>query len=144
MHMNRLAGRRVTVLAEFFFLSVAPGFASAQVPQTATVQPSHMVAPAARPLREPRSMDDLAGLKYTDDQKAKVDEIHRRMATRKDVVIKSEKLDAEQKGAMIAGLGRMERGEIVKLLTPEQQKQILKKAHAAKAAAGTEKQQSEQ
>ena len=67
-----------------------------------------------------------------------------RMAVRKDAVLKSEKLDAEQKGAMTAGLGRMERGEIARLLTPEQKKEVLKKAHAAQAAAGKEKQQSSQ
>ncbi len=143
MNMNRSAGR-VTVLAGFFFLSAAAGFASAQLPPPAAAQPAHMAAPAVRPVRDARSTDYFAGLKYTDEQKAKIDEIHRRMALRKDVVVKSEKLDAEQKAAMIAGLGRMERGEIARLLTPEQKKEVLKNAHAAQAAAGKEKQQSSQ
>ena len=65
------------------------------------------------------------------------------MVTRKDVVIKSEKLNADQKGAMIAGLGRMERGEIAKLLTPEQQREVLKKARAVQAGAQEEKKQSQ-
>lgn len=140
--MNRLAGR-VTALAGFVFLSAAAEFASAQDPQPPAAQPPHMVAPAA-PVGNPPSTDYFAGLKYTDEQKAKIDEIHRRMALRRDVVLKSEKLDAEQKGAMIAGLGRMERGETARLLTPEQKKEVLKKAHAAQVAAGKEKQPSSQ
>ena len=79
-------------------------------------------------------------MKFTDEQKAKIDEIHRHIATRKDVVVKSEKLDADQKEAMIAGLGRMERGEIAKLLTPEQQKEVLKRVRAGQAVAQGNKQ----
>jgi len=85
--------------------------------------------------QDTRATDDFAGLKFTDDQKAKVDEVHQHMATRKDAVIKSDKLNAEQKEAMIAGLGRMERGQIVKLLTPEQQQEVLKKVRAGHAGA---------
>jgi hypothetical protein len=140
MKMNRLAG--VTAVAGFFFLYAAPGLTRAQDPEPAAVQPPRIVSPGARPLRDPSGTDDFAGLKFTDDQKAKIDEIHRRMSTRKDVVIKSEKLNAEQKDAMMAGLGRMERGEIVKLLTPEQQREVLKKVRAAQASAQEGKKQS--
>ena len=141
MKMNRLAG--ATAVAGFFFLYAAPGLTRAQDPEPAAAQPPRMVSPGARPLRDPRGTDDFAGLKFTDDQKAKIDEIHRRMVTRKDVVIKSEKLNSDQKGAMIAGLGRMERGEIAKLLTPEQQREVLKKARAVQAGAQEEKKQSQ-
>jgi Spy/CpxP family protein refolding chaperone len=141
MKTNRLAG--VTAVAGVFFLYAAPGLTRAQDPQSAAVQPPRMVSPGARPLRDPRGADDFAGLKFTDDQKAKIDEIHRRMSTRKDVVIKSEKLSADQKDAMMAGLGRMERGEIVKLLTPEQQREVLKKVRAAQAGTQEEKKQSQ-
>jgi Spy/CpxP family protein refolding chaperone len=91
-------------------------------------------------MRDTRITDDFAGLKFTDEQKAKIDEIHRRIATRKDVVVKSEKLDADQKEAMIAGLGRMERSEIAKLLTPEQQRKVLQKVRAGQALAQEKKQ----
>jgi hypothetical protein len=111
MNWNRLA-IRLTIAAKFFILSVSPGLA-----------------------QDTRATDDFAGLKFTDDQKAKVDEVHQHMATRKDAVIKSDKLNAEQKEAMIAGLGRMERGQIVKLLTPEQQQEVLKKVRAGHAGA---------
>ena len=143
MKLNRLAGW-ATALAGFLFLSAAPGLTCAQVSQSAALQPPHMVAPAARATRDSRSTDEFAGLKFTDEQQAKIDEIHRRMAARKEVVLKSENLKADQKDAMIAGLGRMERGEIIKLLTPEQQKEVLKKARAAQAAAREDKKQSPQ
>jgi len=139
MNMNRLA-IRATAVAEFFFLSAAPGLMRAQSVQPALVQTPHMASASARPMRDARSTDDFAGLKFTDEQKVKIDEIHRRIATRKDVVVKSEKLDADQKEAMIAGLGRMERGEIAKLLTPEQQKEVLKRVRAGQAVAQGNKQ----
>ena len=90
MIMNRLA-IRATAVAGFFFLSAAPGLMCAQVTQPVVVQPSRIVSPAARPMRDTRITDEFAGLKFTDEQKAKIDEIHRRTATRKDVVVKSEK-----------------------------------------------------
>ena len=143
MKLNRLAGW-VTAVAGFLFLSAAPGLTRAQDSRLAVAQSPRMVAPGARPTRAPRSTDEFAGLKFTDEQKGKMDEIHQRMAARKDVVLKSETLHADQKDAMIAGLGRMERGEIIKLLTPEQQKEVLKKARAAQAAAREDKKQSSQ
>ena len=94
-------------------------------------------------MRDPRSADEFAGLKFSDEQKAKIDEIHRRMAARKDVVIKSENLNADQKGAMVAGIGRMERGEIGKLLTPEQQREVLRNVRAGQAAVQVEKKQTQ-
>lgn len=137
MNMNRFA-IRATLIAEFFFLAAAPGLTRAQSSQPAPVQPPRMVAPAARPMSDPRATDEFAGLKFTDEQKAKIDEIHQRTATRKDAVVKSEKLNADQKQAMVAGLGRMERGEIVKLLTPEQQKEVLKRVRAGHGPAPEE------
>jgi hypothetical protein len=135
--MNRSA-IRVTALAGLFVFSAAPGLIRAQVAQPALVQPSRMSA--SRPARDARTTDEFAGFEFTDEQKAKIDEIHRRIATRKDVVVKSETLSADQKEAMIAGLGRMERGEIVKQLTPEQQREVLKKVHAGQAATQGNKQ----
>jgi hypothetical protein len=141
MKMNRLAG--VTAITGVFFLSAAPGLTRALDSQSAVVQPPRIASPAARPMHDPSSIADFAGLKFTDDQKAKIDEIHRRMAARKDVVIKSENLNADQKGAMVAGIGRMERGEIGKLLTPEQQREVFRNVRAGQAAAQVEKKQTQ-
>jgi hypothetical protein len=138
MNWNRFAVR-VTVVAELFFLSAAPGLARAQGGNPGLVKTTHVDLPVGRPTRDTRATDDFAGLKFTDDQKAKIDEVHQHMATRKDAVIKSDKLNADQKEAMVAGLGRMERGQIVKLLTPEQQTEVLKKVRAEHA--GTQKEE---
>jgi Spy/CpxP family protein refolding chaperone len=135
--MNRFA-IPATVIVEFFFLAAASGLTRAQSSPPAPVQPPRTVSPAARPMSDPRTTDEFAGLKFTDEQKAKIDDIHQRTATRKNAVVKSDKLDADQKQAMVAGLGRMERGEIVKLLTPEQQKEVLKRVHAEHGAAQEE------
>jgi hypothetical protein len=143
MKLNRLAGW-VTAVVGFLFLSAAPGLTCAQDSKLALAPPPRMLAPAARPTGDPRSTDEFAGLKFTAEQKEKIDEIHQRMAVRKDVVLKSGTLHADQKDAMIAGLGRMERGEIINLLAPEQQQEVLKKARAAQAAAREEKKQSSQ
>jgi hypothetical protein len=132
--LNRIA-RRAAVVAELFLLSASPGLALAQRANPALMQTEHMVSSGVRAAQDTRAMDDLAGLKFSDDQKAKIDEVHQHMAIRKDAVIKSDQLNAEQKEAMIAGLGRMERGQIVKLLTPEQQREVLKKARAGQPAA---------
>jgi hypothetical protein len=137
MNGNRFA-MRATVVAELFFLSAAPGLAHAQRGNAALMQTPHMVSPGIQPAHDTLATDDLAGLKFTDDQKSKIDEVHQHMAMRKDAVIKSDKLNAEQKEAMIAGLGRMERGQIVKLLTPEQQREVLTKVRAGHAGAQEE------
>jgi hypothetical protein len=134
MHWNRFA-MRATVVAELFFLSAAPGLVHAQRGNPALMQTPHMVSPGIQSAQDTHATDDFAGLKFTDDQKAKLDEVHQHMAMRKDAVIKSDKLNAEQKEAMIAGLGRMERGQIVKLLTPEQQQEVLKKVRAGHTGA---------
>jgi hypothetical protein len=133
MNMNRLV-IRATAVAELFFLSAAPGLMGAQVTQPALVQPQRIASPAAPPMRDTRITEDFAGLKFTDDQKEKIGEVHQHMTMRKDAVIKSDKLNAEQKEAMVAGLGRMERGQIVKLLTPEQLKEVLKKVRSGHEA----------
>ena len=127
---------RVMVAAELSFLSAAPRLALAQAGQPSLMPTPHMAVPAVVPTRDTRATDeDFAGLKFTDDQKARIDEVHQHMAIRKDAVLNSDQLNANQKEAMIAGLGRMERGEIVKLLTPEQQREVLKKVRTAGAAA---------
>jgi hypothetical protein len=138
MNMNRFA-RRVAVAAGFVFLCAAPERAHGQgnVPSPASVSPQ--AAPVARPHRPPSSWDDFAGLTYSDEQKAKIDEIHQDMKSRMDAVVKDEKLSAEQRDAMLAGYGRMERGQVFKLLTTAQQKEVLKRIRARQVAEPEEK-----
>jgi Spy/CpxP family protein refolding chaperone len=73
-------------------------------------------------------------LTFTDDQKAKIDEIHRNTKARMAVVDKDATLDAQQRGAMLDGYRRMENGQVFKLLTPEQQDAVRHKIQAERLA----------
>jgi hypothetical protein len=83
--------------------------------------PNHQVgAPLNRSTKPSLPPDDFAGLTYTQDQQAKIDQIHRDMKEKMDIVVKDEKLSGDQKAAFLDGFGRMERRQVFLLLTPEQ------------------------
>jgi hypothetical protein len=138
MIQNRFA-KRVVVLAGFVFLCVGPGLTGAQSSRPYAAQTPPKALPGARPKRDAPPTDYFAGLTFTDDQKAKIDEIHRNTKSRMDTVDKDEKLDAEQKGAMRDGYRRLENGQIYKLLTAEQRTTVRDKIRAQKLAAQQEK-----
>jgi Spy/CpxP family protein refolding chaperone len=145
MNTNRF-GKRLAFAAGFIFLCAAPGRTSAQSsppsPPSASSPSSAPIPmpaprkrlPAARPKTGPGSADDFAGLEYTDDQKAKIDKIHADMKVRLDAVAQDGKLTPEQRDAMLEGYKRMERSQVFKALTPEQQKEVLKRARARHVA----------
>src|SRR6267143_3573932 len=139
MNKNRFA-KRLAVAAGFFFLCAAPGLTRAQSSPPTPVQTRRMTSPGVRPNSDTGHGGEFAGLTYTDDQKAKIDQIHQNTKARIDVVAKDEKLNAEQKAAMIEGLQRMERGEVFKALTTEQQATVRKAMLARRAAEQAEKQ----
>jgi hypothetical protein len=60
--------------------------------------------------------------------------IHRDSESRMNAVTKDQKLTADQKEAMLQGYARLEYGELYKVLTPEQQKVVLKRINARRAA----------
>jgi Spy/CpxP family protein refolding chaperone len=133
MNKNRFA-KRVAVAAGFFFLCAAPGLTRAQSSPPSPAPTPHRAPPVVRPKKSTPPPDDFAGLQYTEDQKAKIDQIHQDMKSRMDAVLKDEKLTAEQKGAMLDGYRRMERGQVFNVLTPEQQREVRKKVRARRAA----------
>jgi Spy/CpxP family protein refolding chaperone len=129
INMNRFA-KGVTAALGFFFLCAAPGLNFAQS------------TPPGPVLTEGGSQtDDFVGLKLTVEQKAKVDEIHKNMKSRLDVVAKDEKLSADHKAAMLEGYRRIENSQVFKVLTPEQQIQVRKRALARRAAEQQRQQQ---
>jgi hypothetical protein len=73
-------------------------------------------------------------LKFTEDQKAKIDQIHQNMKSNLDAVVKDKDLNEDQKEAMLEGFRRMERGQVFKVLTPEQQTEVRKRVLARHAA----------
>jgi len=129
MSKNRFSAR-VTVAAGFLLLCAAPGLTRAQGSPPRPPQ-THKASPAARPKNDAQPTDDFAGLKYTDE---KIDQIHQDMKSRMDLVVKDEKLSPDQKEAMLEGYRRLERGQVFKLLTPEQQREVRKKISARRAA----------
>jgi Spy/CpxP family protein refolding chaperone len=139
MNKNRFA-KRMVVGAGFFFLCAAPGLTRAQSSPPAPVQTPRMASPAARPKSDTGPTEDFAGLEYTNDQQAKIDQIHQNMKLRMDAVVKAQTLNAEQKAAMLQGLQRMERGEVYKVLTTEQQAKVRKIMLARRAAVQAETQ----
>lgn len=77
-------------------------------------------------------------MQYTEDQKAKISKIHEDMKSRMDAVIKDDKLGPEQKGAFLEGFERMERSEVYKVLTSQQQIEVRKRMQALRRDAQKE------
>jgi Spy/CpxP family protein refolding chaperone len=133
-----LAAQLLVLCAAIPALSGAQGV----VPRSAA-GPPHALA-AARQSQPPGPSDDFAGLKFTADQKAKVDLIHKDAKLRRDTVIKDQKLSAEQRDAMLRGLERIERGQMYRVLTPEQQAEVRKRFLARREASQKALQQARQ
>jgi hypothetical protein len=133
MNTRRFA-KRVAAAVVFFCLGAAPGLTRAQSNPPSPAPTPYKPLPAARPKKVAPPPDDFAGLQYTDDQKARIDQIHQDMKTRMDAVVKDGKLTAEQRNAMLAGYRRMERSQVFKVLTSQQQKEVLSRARARQAA----------
>ena len=125
--------KQVTVAAGFLFLWWAPGLACAQDSAPGSAPPPPLASPEARVKKESHPLDDFAGLTYTDEQKAKIDQIRQTTRQRMDAVRKDEKLTPEAKQAMLEGYQRLEIGELFEVLTPEQQTEVRKKAQARHA-----------
>jgi Spy/CpxP family protein refolding chaperone len=134
--------KQVTVAAGFLFLGCAPGLACAQNSVSGSAPPPYLASPEARPKKQSQPPDDFAGLTYTDEQKAKIDQIRQDTKQRMDVVKKDEKLAPEAKQAMLDGYQRLEIQQLFKVLTPEQQAEVRKKATARRAAEQQKKQNS--
>lgn len=99
LNKNRSA-KRVAVVAGFLFLCAAPGLTRAQTSPPRGAPTPHTASPVVRPKKENQPLDDFAGLTYTDEQKAKIDQIRQHTKSLVDNLVKDEKLSPEQKEAM--------------------------------------------
>jgi hypothetical protein len=117
MNKNRFA-KRVAVAAGIIFMYAVPGLTPGQ----------------SSPKKDATPADDFAGLDYTDEQKARIDQIHQDMKSRMDAVGKDQKLTAEQRDAMLAGYQRMERSQVFKVLTTQQRKEVVTRVRARHVA----------
>jgi hypothetical protein len=133
MNKNRFA-KRMAAVAGFFFLCATPGLTRAQNTPPSPAPTPQKTPPAVRPKKNTPPPDDFAGLQYTDEQKAQIDQIHQDMKSRMDAANKDGKLTAEQKDAMVAGYQRMERSQVYKVLTTQQRKEVLRRIRARHAA----------
>jgi hypothetical protein len=133
MNKNRFA-KRIAVAAGLLFLCSAPGLTRAQSSPPIPAPTPHRAPPVARPRKSTPPPDDFAGLQYAEDQKARIDQIHQDMKLRTDAVLKDEKLTAEQRDAMLEGYQRMERSQVFKVLTSQQQKEVLGRIRARHVA----------
>lgn len=141
MKINRFA-KQLGAGAGLFFLCAIPVLTREQsAPPPAPVQTPPRITRPTRMTKQPGPMDDFAGLDFTDDQKARINKIQEDFKARLDTVIKDDKLSPEQKGAMLQGFQHMERGEVYKVLTREQQLEVRKRILARRAEA--QKQQEE-
>jgi len=129
MSKNRFA-KGVAVAAGFLFLFAAPGLTRPQSSPPSPAPTPHKAPPVARPKKDTPPPDYFAGLQYTDEQKARIDQIHQDMKSRMDAAATNEKLTAEQKSAMFAGYQRMERSQVFKVLTTQQRKEVLRRIRA--------------
>ena len=133
MTRNRIT-ESVAVVAGLVFLIAMPGLASAQNAQPFATYAPNGALPGTQPQSNPTPPSDFDGLTYTDEQKAEIDKIHRDTEARKAVVAKDGQLSVDQKDAMILGYSRMEYGQIFRVLSPEQQKQVRQKLTARRDA----------
>ena len=122
MILNRFA-ILFTVAAGMMSLLTAPVPARAQSAPQGAMQALTPASPESMP-KSYALPDYFAGLNYTDDQKAEIAQIQHDMDTRRGAVAKDGTLTKDQKDAMIVGYTHLENGEIFKVLTPEQRRQV--------------------
>jgi Spy/CpxP family protein refolding chaperone len=133
MNKKRYA-HSTAVAAGIVFLFAAPGLACADSAPQSAVQTSKAAMPVAQGQGGSLPLEDFAGLTYTDEQRAEIDKIQRDTESRKNLIIKDEKLTADQKDAMLVGYARLEYESIFNVLSPEQQKQVQQRIRIRRAA----------
>jgi Spy/CpxP family protein refolding chaperone len=133
MNSNRFA-KSLALLAGFLFLFAVPELRRAYGAPAREVQTPTPAVPGSQAGSSSSPAEYFQGLDYTPEQKAQIDKIHRDAEMKRAAVVKDDKLNQDQKDAMLAGFTHLEYGSIFKVLTPDQQKQVREKIRARKAA----------
>jgi Spy/CpxP family protein refolding chaperone len=120
MNKHRLV-KQMALAAGFFFLCAAPRLTSGQTSPSSPAKAPQTPSPAAQ-TEKPDPTDPFAGMEFTPQQRAQIRQIHKDFKLRREAVIKDADLDDDKKQAFLTGLKRLENGEVLKVLTPEQQK----------------------
>jgi len=143
MNKNRFR-KPLAVATGFIFLCAAPGLTRAQSGPRGPAQTANVASSGPQPKKNSLPPDDFAGLTYSDAQKAEIDKIHQVTKAGKDAVVKDERLNADQKDAMLQGYSRIEYGQVYKVLTQEQQIQVRQRVQARREAEQAAQKQSPQ
>jgi protein CpxP len=117
--MNRIP-KHLAITASFLLVSMFPALSKAQNNAPDTAQGQNQAMPAQR---EDKGAF-LANLNLTDDQKAQVKQIHEGARSQAEAVKSDSSLSAEQKEAKIREIHHNSREQMMKILTPEQRKQM--------------------
>src|ERR1035441_1663347 len=133
MNLNRIA-KQAAVAAGLILCCAVPGLADAPKASPGAAQNPHTVAHGTQPKRDTLSPDDFAGLDFTDEQNAELEKIHRESEAQKAAVAKDEKLNADQKEALLTGYARMEYGRRFNVLSPEQRREVRQRITARQEA----------
>lgn len=132
MNKNQIA-KSLTTAAGLILLICEPVSSRAKILPQEVMRAPTPVSPA--PLLKPDSLPEyFAGLDYTDDQKAEIAQICHNINTRRSAVAGDDRLTQDQKDAMILGYTRLESGEILKVLTPEQRRQVRQRLQVRREA----------
>jgi Spy/CpxP family protein refolding chaperone len=125
---------RAAAAAGLCLLWAVPGAAGAQSQPAPTRPPAGRmsIVPDSK-LKRVDPMDDFAGVDFTAEQKARVEQIREKNRSRMHDVAVDTKLSPEQRAAMLEGIQRLERGEVYQVLTPEQQAAVRKRVLARRA-----------
>src|SRR5580704_10541814 len=133
--------KQIAVAAGFLALTFAPGISRAQSGSEPPAQDQSQAAPARPTQHEGRKHGAMQGLNLTEDQKAAMKKIHESTKAQLDAVNKDESLAADQKETKIHQLRHGARTQMVKLLTPEQQRQMRANVRALRASRREKQQQ---
>lgn len=131
MKKNRFR-KSLAVAAGFILLSAV--LTRAQGGSHGPAQSQKVTSSEADPERDSLPADDFVGLTFSDEQKVEIGKIHRDTKARKDAVAKDERLNADQKDAMLQGYTRIEYRRVYGVLTPDQQMQVRQKVRARREA----------
>ena len=98
--------------------------AGSQSNSSAAPSTPHTASPAAAANAETLPLE---GLKLTDDQKTRIANIRQHVEARREAIIKNEALNQDLKETILQRLNLIETSEILRVLTPDQQKEVQKR-----------------
>lgn len=133
-------GKRVLVASALLLLLAGPRLVGSQSNSSAAPSTPHTASPAAAANAETLPLE---GLKLTDDQKTRIAKIRQHVEARREAIINQKRsVESRPEGDNLQGLNLVETSEIVRVLTPDQQKEVHKRIADRHASEQQERHQS--